>query len=194
MLGRRWLVVFAVFAAACSSDGTTLREPGTGGATPRPIATTTVFELEGEGALTLASPAFGDASGIPPRYAQSDSLDVSPPLAWTDVPAGAEELALVVVDRSSGGVVHWVLFGLDSTSLGLGESQVPPGAGQALNHFAQVGWTGPAPDPGGVQHAYLFTLFALRRPLDLADGLPADEVIPQIEDAAIAEASLVGLF
>lgn len=48
-------------------------------------------------ALTLMSEAFDDGSGIPPQYT-FDGENISPPLAWTGVPAAALSLVLIVDD------------------------------------------------------------------------------------------------
>jgi hypothetical protein len=44
-----------------------------------------------------SSSAFSDGEAIPRRFT-CDGDDVSPPLAWTDVPAGARSLALLCDD------------------------------------------------------------------------------------------------
>ena len=48
-------------------------------------------------AFKLESSAFADGQPIPERYT-CDGEDVSPPLAWTDVPGDTSSLALVCDD------------------------------------------------------------------------------------------------
>src|SRR4051794_17645913 len=62
-------------------------------------------------AIALRSPAFANGETIPTRYTCS-SRGKSPPLAWSGVPSGAKELALVVFDPDAGGggFTHWVIF------------------------------------------------------------------------------------
>jgi Raf kinase inhibitor-like YbhB/YbcL family protein len=53
--------------------------------------------------------------GVPiPRRHTCDGDDVSPPLAWSDPPAGTQSLALIVddPDAPAGTWAHWVLFNL----------------------------------------------------------------------------------
>ena len=48
-------------------------------------------------ALSLTSPSFQDHGEIPIEYTH-DGKDISPPLAWSNVAAGARSLAVVVED------------------------------------------------------------------------------------------------
>lgn len=62
--------------------------------------------------MKLHSPAFGDGDPIPRRHT-ADGADVSPPLAWSDTPADAAKLALIVDDPDAPRAepwVHWVLY------------------------------------------------------------------------------------
>src|SRR5204863_6075126 len=59
------------------------------------------------GKMKLTSRAFRENEKIPDRYSRRGD-NVSPPLAWTQVPAGAKSLALIVddPDAPSGVFVH----------------------------------------------------------------------------------------
>lgn len=118
----------------------------------------------------LTSAAF-EAGGSIPRAYTCDGADVSPALAWSGVPAGAEALVLVVDDPDAGGFAHWLVVDMDP-----GRSRLGRGAGtpawaqqQGVNDFGRVGWGGPCPPSG--EHRYRFTLYALAAPLGL-DGEP----------------------
>jgi Raf kinase inhibitor-like YbhB/YbcL family protein len=65
------------------------------------------------------NPAFSDHDLIPRRYAK-DGGNVSPPLAWSGVPAGTRELVLVCEDPDApaGTFLHWLLTGIDPRSGG----------------------------------------------------------------------------
>jgi hypothetical protein len=56
----------------------------------------------------LVSPAIPPSGEIPAQYT-CDGADISPPLSWSDVPAGTGSLALVVEDPDapSGTFRHW---------------------------------------------------------------------------------------
>ena len=70
--------------------------------------------------MKLSSSVFSDGAMIPVRYTCSGD-DFSPPLAWSDIPAGAQSLALIADDPDApvGTWVHWVAFNLPVTAAGL---------------------------------------------------------------------------
>lgn len=191
------LVGFSLAVLVGCSDGNPLREPGTGGATPRPIVLDTepptVFE-PGSG-FALASYAFEPGGQIPPVYTRRDGDDLSPPLAWTGAPAEAVELALVVTDPNASGFVHWVIWGLDPLAAGLDTGQVPADARQALNDFGEIGYAGPAPPEGDDPHLYLFKLLALGRDsLDIEPGGDGYQTLQELEARAIAVTELFAYY
>ena len=153
------------------------------------------------GTLRLASTAFGDGASIPKRFT-GDGQDVSPPLAWTGLPSGTKELALLVEDPDAprGVFTHWVLYALPTTLAGLPEA-VPKtesvsGMGNALqgrNDGGGTGYMGPAPPPGSLHH-YHFRLYALRARLSLKPGATADELRSALQGLILAETELVGTY
>ena len=88
--------------------------------------------------MQLTSPAFTEGAPIPAKYT-CDGKNVSPPLKWSGVPAGAKALALIVddPDAPSGTWVHWVLYDLPATVSELAED-VPKS-----QYVAGVRQTGP---------------------------------------------------
>jgi hypothetical protein len=135
---------------------------------------------------------------IPERYT-CDGKDVSPPLAWKDIPAGSKSLALICDDPDAPGKtwVHWVLFNLPADSEGLPE-QVPPernlenGARQGKNDFSRIGYGGPCP-PGGT-HRYYFRLYALDEFLEARPGITKDDLLEIMDDHILAETALMGTY
>lgn len=117
--------------------------------------------------LTLTSIAFGHGDGIPERYT-CDGADISPPLSWSGVPAGARSLVLIVDDPDAPDPaapkmtwVHWVVYDLPAGDGGLDEAvpALPAGARDGLNDWKRPGWGGPCPPVG--RHRYFFKLYAL---------------------------------
>jgi Raf kinase inhibitor-like YbhB/YbcL family protein len=161
--------------AACSSGGGT-RSGGDSGS--------------GAGAATLPSTisvrsaAFQAGAAIPRKYSCSGD-NLSPPLAWSGVPSGTRELALVVDDPDAGGFVHWVVVGIDPGTTSIAENAVPRGATEVSDY------RGPCP-PSGTHH-YQFTVYALPGELQLA-GDDARDAISRIQAAATARGQLVGTF
>src|SRR3712207_1399813 len=83
--------------------------------------------------LALTSPAFAPGGRIPEKHACTGD-NVSPPLSWSGVPSGTEELALTLEDPEGprGTFVHWVLWGVEPRRAGLEEGTIPPGAREGL--------------------------------------------------------------
>ena len=59
--------------------------------------------------LTITSPDFPANGAIPARFS-CDGDKARPALRFAGVPAGAAELALIVVDPDAGGFVHWTVY------------------------------------------------------------------------------------
>jgi Raf kinase inhibitor-like YbhB/YbcL family protein len=144
--------------------------------------------------ITVTSTAMTEGGAIPARFT-CVGADVAPPLAWSGVPSGAAELALVVDDPDAprGTYVHWVVFHLDQGLDGLAEGSLPGGARQARNSAGKAGYTGPCP-PSGPAHHYRFSLYALGQRLDLPDGAGLDEAVGAIDQAATARGRLTATF
>jgi hypothetical protein len=78
--------------------------------------------------LTITSTAFASNASIPSLYT-CEGKDVSPPLAWSGVPAGTQSLALIVDDPDAPDPaapkmtwVHWVLYEIAAAAGGLPEA------------------------------------------------------------------------
>jgi Raf kinase inhibitor-like YbhB/YbcL family protein len=157
------------------------QDGGSGGGAASPTTVTT---------LRLTSPAFGNGQPIPPEYTCVGD-DVSPPLAWTGVPAGTAELALVVRDPDADGFVHWVIAGLPPDVGGLARGNPPSPAVEERNDFGRQGWSGPCPPSG--THNYDFRIYALAEPSGIAAGADGAQAAAQLESAAVlASAALSG--
>ncbi len=153
--------------AGCSDDG----ERASGGDAAAPAT------------IMVQSSAFAADAAIPQQYS-CDGDEVSPPLAWTGVPTGTEELALVVLDPDADNFIHWVLSGIDPATTQIAEGAVPEGADVVQEY------RGPCPPSG--THRYVFTVYALARPPDTGGDVPA--VIDSIRAAATAQGELVGTY
>jgi Raf kinase inhibitor-like YbhB/YbcL family protein len=142
------------------------------------------------GSLRLNSPAFGQNGSIP-RIFTCDGGDVSPPLRWTGVPAGARELVLVMRDPDApgGGFIHWALAGIPPGARAFREAGVSGHVIPGRNSFGGLGYRGPCP-PGGKAHHYVLTLSALSAPSGLRSGWTTE----QLRVGAVAIATLVGTY
>ncbi len=99
--------------------------------------------------------------GMIPRLFTCDDQDISPHLAWDEVPEGTKSFALIVddPDAPSGTWVHWLVGNIPSDVHEIPRNSVPKGSTQVKNDFGKVEYGGPCP-PGGI-HRYFFKLYAL---------------------------------
>ncbi|MFC0133018.1 YbhB/YbcL family Raf kinase inhibitor-like protein [Massilia eurypsychrophila] len=128
-------------------------------------------------ALAITSTKFDAGGPIPPIYT-CDGNDVSPPLAWSGVPAGSKGLALIVDDPDAPDPAaprrtwaHWVLYNIPPDAAGLeqGARQLPAGTQEGTNDWKRTGYGGPCPPIG--RHRYFFKLYAL------------DAMLPDLKEA-----------
>ena len=141
-------------------------------------------------AFTLTSPAFADGGAIPTEHS-CDGGDKPIPLAWSGVPEGTAELALVMDDPDARGFVHWVVVGIPPSASGFDNGELPAGAQEGSTGFG-VGYGGPCP-PSGTHH-YEFTLYALSSPLGAGGSPTAEAVRAAAADKTLGEAELTGTY
>ena len=109
-------------------------------------------------ALTLTSSAFKPGDKIPSQYT-CEGADISPPLAFADVPPGTKSLAFLLDDPDAPDPkapkrvwAHWLVYNLPPDSQGLpenaGRSGLPKGAVIGLNDRQQAAYHGPVPRSG----------------------------------------------
>jgi Raf kinase inhibitor-like YbhB/YbcL family protein len=145
--------------------------------------------------MNLTSSSFADGERIPEKYT-CEGQDVSPPLSWDDVPDDTTEFALTCEDPDAPGrtFVHWVMWGIDPTLIGLEEGRVPSGARLGRNDFGRAGYGGPCPPPGDEPHRYRFTLYALDVPSIALEHPTREELERKIEPHVLATSRLVGRY
>ena len=143
--------------------------------------------------MNLQSSAFADGSPIPRKYT-ADGPNVSPPLAWSDAPAGTQAFALICDDPDAprGTWVHWVLFDILADTMSLAEGIAGAGV-DGSNDFGKLGYGGPSP-PRGKPHRYFFKLYAMDTPLKLAKGATKAQVEKAMEGHILAEAKWMGTY
>jgi Raf kinase inhibitor-like YbhB/YbcL family protein len=154
----------------------------------------------GEGNMRIISTAFTHEGAIPLHYT-CEGKDVSPPLAWSDVPPGTKSLALIVDDPDAPDPaapkmtwVHWVLYNLPPTSDGLPEgAKTPPAGGkEGVNDWKRTGYGGPCPPIG--RHRYFHKLYALDTVLpDLKQPTKA-KLEEAMKGHILSEARLMGTY
>jgi hypothetical protein len=196
-IGVAAVLLSLVVLAGCAKE-----EPTTPAVTPPPppITQTTPTEVSPV-TWTLESTAFGNNQTMPAKYT-GDGQDVSPPLKWSDPPAGTQEIALICDDPDAprGTWVHWVLWGLSAERRELPENVAKTetlpeldGAKQGKNDFPRIGYNGPKPPPGKPHH-YSFRVYALDAALDLQPGATKADLERAMQGHILAKGELVGVY
>lgn len=153
-------------------------------------------------ALSLTSSSFSHGARIPRRHT-CEADDISPPLAWSEVPPAAQSLVLIVDDPDAPDPaapkltwVHWVLYNIPPQATGLFEgvavSALPKGTKQGSNDWKRTGYGGPCPPIG--RHRYFHKLYALNALLpDL--GTPTKAELEQaMREHVLEQVELMGTY
>jgi Raf kinase inhibitor-like YbhB/YbcL family protein len=150
--------------------------------------------------LKLTSSAFAPGGEIPAKHT-CEGNDLSPPLAWSGVPANAKSLALIVDDPDAPDPaapkmtwVHWVLYNIPPGVSSLPEAvkQLPAGTSQGLNDWKRTGYGGPCPPIG--RHRYFHKLYALDSALPDLGQPTKTKLEAAMNPHLIAQAELLGTY
>jgi Raf kinase inhibitor-like YbhB/YbcL family protein len=185
-----WSSMMTLIVAFLGLSGCSSQTTGTGG---------------GKMTIHITSSAFEHGRPIPKEYT-GEGADVSPPLAWTDLPEKTKELVLICDDPDAPSPkpwVHWVMYKIPPTLKGLPAGiprtprlKEPAGALQGMNSWlsgSNIGYRGPLP-PSGSVHRYFFRLYALDARVVLEPGLSKETVLDEIRDHVLATGELIGTY
>jgi Raf kinase inhibitor-like YbhB/YbcL family protein len=151
--------------------------------------------------IQITSSAFTQGQPIPKKYT-GEGVDVSPPLSWSNLPAGVKELALICddPDAPNGDWVHWVIYKIPARDKGLPEGvphdpklKEPAAALQGDNSWPSTGYRGPMPPPGKTHH-YYFKLYALDAPLQAEPGLDKKSLLEKMKGHILGQGELMGTY
>jgi Raf kinase inhibitor-like YbhB/YbcL family protein len=152
--------------------------------------------------MKLFSAAFTDQASIPSLYT-CEGKDISPALAWDDVPNNTKSLVLIVDDPDAPDPaapkmtwVHWVLYNLPVSSAALAEAvtsaSLPESTLEGLNDWKRPGYGGPCPPIG--RHRYFFKLYALDTILPHLGQATKADVERAMQGHVIEQTELVGTY
>lgn len=123
--------------------------------------------------MKLFSRDITDGDKLPLRHVFNgmgyDGDNISPHLAWDDVPPGTKSFVVTCYDPDAptgSGWWHWVVANLPADTRvlpqgsGSGQAALAESAVQARTDFGKTGYGGAAP-PKGESHRYIFTVHAL---------------------------------
>jgi Raf kinase inhibitor-like YbhB/YbcL family protein len=159
--------------------------------------------------LTLTSPAVSDNGTLAVKNACSDKQrspncvgeNVSPPLAWSGVPAGTKSFALLLIDPEGlapAGVSHMVVYGIPVSVTGFAEGELSQPSEKFVGGKSTMGkavYMGPGTPPNTDWHHYTWTLIATDLdPKALQPGLTRAELAPALKGHVKGTAGLVTRF
>jgi Raf kinase inhibitor-like YbhB/YbcL family protein len=157
--------------------------------------------------FTLTSSAFKD--GTPLQKKNSNNTqgnancigeNVSPPLTWSNPPAGTKSFALTMVDpegRGGTGVIHWVAYGIPASVTGFAEGEVSKPSDKYVGGKGTAGqsnYMGPCTPPGMPHHYTLILIATDLEPTELPPGLTRDELFAKLTGHTKGATGLIGLF
>lgn len=145
--------------------------------------------------MQITSPAFANNTTLPKKYT-CEGQGVNPPLVFSDVPANAVSLVLIVSDPDAprGTYTHWVLFNIPPNTTEISENSHPVGAVQSVTSTGKEGYVAACPPVGTGVHRYIFTLSALDEVLVLTPNMRVADVESSMRGHVIAKATLTGLY
>jgi Raf kinase inhibitor-like YbhB/YbcL family protein len=152
----------------------------------------------------LTSPEYQDNAVLAVKNAGNNKTNpncvgdsISPPLAWSNPPAGTKSFALVMVDpegRGGLGVVHMVTYGIPEGVTGFAEGELSKPSDKYVGGKSTMGkatYFGPCTPPGDWHH-YTLTLIATDLdPKALPPGLTRDELFADLKGHTKGAAGLI---
>jgi Raf kinase inhibitor-like YbhB/YbcL family protein len=158
--------------------------------------------------FTLTSSNFKDSTMMDRKHAGNIATNpncigqnVSPELKWTNTPAAAKSLVLVMSDwEGQGGLGshHLLAYNIKPDVPGFAEGELSKPSDKFTGGKETAGTTmyrGPCTPPGTGIHHYIFTVIATDLdPGALPAGLTRDELWDKLKGHAKGVAGLVGLF
>ena len=146
--------------------------------------------------MKLTSSAFNNGETIPQKYGR-DFENINPPLSIAEVPAEAKSLVLFLEDpdlpKSAPVEVwdHWIVFNMPTSLTEIQEAWSVEGV-RGKGTRGELSYGGPRPPDR--EHRYFFTIYALDKILDLAEGASKQEIIEAMSEHVLDQAELMGLF
>jgi Raf kinase inhibitor-like YbhB/YbcL family protein len=157
--------------------------------------------------FTLTSSAFKDGGMLQQKNSSNRAdnkncvgQNISPPLAWTNVPKDTKSFALVMHDpegRGGLGVDQFVIYGIPASLTGFAEGELSKPSDNyvgGLGTGKESTYQGPCTPPGPPHH-YMFTLIATTlEPKELKPGLTKAELFKALAGKTRGATGLVGMW
>lgn len=198
MKAHLFQLVRVAIVVACASCGASEAAPSDASASPVDAAGAVVdagsrsdaapdATTPAPSALTLTSSAFASGGALPASFT-CDGAGTSPPLAWSGVPAGTAELAMLMsTEARDGRKWNWVLYAIPSEKTGIAAAATDVGKAGITSDGPLLQYYPPCSQGPGAK-SYTFTLYALAAKPTLP--AVANQVTGAAIEAAIANVTL----
>jgi hypothetical protein len=152
--------------------------------------------------LNLTSPDFAPTTWLPAKFSLEGG-NKAPVLEWRGVGKTVQEFAIILDDPDAPGgtFVHWVVYKIPGSTNALRTAlhrarSIDDGTTQGTNSFGNIGYDGPKPPKGDPPHNYVWTLYALDKPLTINAGATKKELLTAIHEQSniVQMSQLIGLF
>jgi len=147
----------------------------------------------------MSSHSFSHEDSLSPEFT-FDGRNVSPHIAWKNIPSGTESLILLAYDKDIPiqGVsfftwIHWIVYNIPPNVV-----ELPQGVSakyleelnikQGYTTFKDYGYGGPDPPFG--EHRYFFRIIALDRELSFNTDATWYEIEKEIQDHILGEGEI----
>ena len=219
------MALLAMLAFGCSSSGDEGGQAGAASDGGEGQGAGNVYKLTQQFDLSIevSSTKFNETRRIPRQYS-CERDDISPPIDWSGVPAGAVSLALLVDSNQAAREevpdllwAHWMLWNIPPDATGVPEDvpktaavpSIGPNAGQGVNDDQNIGWSGPCRPSLGIGWTqyqnlpqrqstavgkYYFRLYALDTEIQLGSDATRNDLLRAIDGHVLAGGELVGEF
>jgi len=157
--------------------------------------------------FTITSSSFKDGTFLAKKNAGANKANpncvgenVSPPFSWTNVPAGTNSFAFIMVDPEGRGigVDHWIAYGIPASVTGFDEGEVGKPSDKYVGGIGtakQSIYLGPCTPPNQSPHHYTFILIATDLdPKALPPGLTKLELFDKLNGHVKGSTGIIGLF
>lgn len=179
----------SAFAVIGFMGGCTTMSPSAGGKSPT--------------GMKVTSSAFSDNGVIPSEHAgvgDCGGKNVSLPVAWTNLPAKAKSVAVLLSDPDGAAglsVSHWVAYNIAAARGQLKSGEANAGADFSMgpNVAGAAAYRGMCPPVGDLPHHYTLTVVASDLPPGtLSAGLGRDALLAALKGHALGGQSVIGLY
>ena len=140
--------------------------------------------------MKITSQDFVDNGNIPSEFT-CDGRNISPQLAWENIPNETKSFALGVIDPDAlGEWIHWLLYDIPNDIKSIEHDSLPAGAKEVENDFGKKPYGGPCPPSG--THRYVFTIYALN--IEHLEGVNKSNFFAKVNAYTIEKAVITGLY